>query len=258
MYKVLLVEDEDIIRKGILFSIDWIKFNCTVIGEARNGQEGIEAIQKYKPDIVILDINMPVIDGLEMIKKTIEVYDYSPVIISGYSEFNYAKEAMKYGASGYLLKPLKKEELQETLMRAIEEREIKKAYLERKSSRKELNSISPLKKYNNLMVEDKIVRSMLAYIEKNYESKITLQDVVQALNYSETFLNRKFKEAVGTTFIDYLNRYRVQRAIELMKDKKLPVQEVAWRCGIGDYKYFTTVFRKYVGCSPKEYIAEIY
>lgn len=257
MYRVLVVEDEDIIRKGIMLSFDWTSIQCTMVGEARNGLEGVEKIQELSPDIVILDVNMPLMDGLEMIKSTIEKYEYSAIILSGYSEFDYAKRAMKYGATEYLLKPLNKEEMLEAVERAKKEREIKKAYLIKQNDREQLKSIELLKEYDSSSREDAVVKKMVAYIEKNYERKITMQDLVEALNYSETFLNRRFKGVMGTTFIDYLNRYRIQRSIGMIMDKNLTIQEIAWACGVGEYKYFRTVFKKYVGCSPKEYMRSI-
>lgn len=258
MYKVLIAEDEDIIRKGILFTFPWSEMDCCVVGEARNGQEGIDAIKNMRPDIVIADINMPIIDGLEMIKNTINKYEYSAIILSGYSEFEYAKEAIEYGVIGYLLKPLQEEEMKEAINRAKKEIEAKKAYLSKLSTKEEWKGISILKDYNAAIVEDRIVKDMLQFIYDNYQNKVTMQDLVLQLNYSETLLNNKFKKSVGTTFIDYLNRYRIQKAIAMMKDGTLSLQEIAWRCGIGYYKYFRTVFQKYVGCSPKEYCNKIY
>ena len=87
MYRVLLVEDEEIIRKGIKNSIPWEEFGCSVIGEAGNGEEGVKLIEELRPDIVITDINMPLMDGLTMLSRTKFRYDYAAVILTGYSEF---------------------------------------------------------------------------------------------------------------------------------------------------------------------------
>ena len=114
-----------------------------------------------------------------------------------------------------------------------------------------------LKDFQKQPVEDRLARRMLEYIFENYRQKIVMQDLVDHLNYSEAFLNRKFKDAVGTTFNDYLNRYRIQKALEMIREGSLPIQDIAWKSGIGDYKYFRVVFRKYLGCSPKEYMKEI-
>lgn len=96
---------------------------------------------------------------------------------------------------------------------------------------------------------------MLDYIDAHYQQKVVMKDVVDSLNYSETFLNKRFKAEMGITLIEYLNRYRIQKALELLQSgRPVRIHEVAWRCGIGDEKYFRNVFKKYIGCSPKEYV----
>ena len=97
MYKVLIVEDEDIIRKGLMFMVNWQQAGCVVAGEAADGLEGLEKIRETRPDIVIVDINMPVMDGLEMLEKSIQEYGYDAIIVSGYSEFEYARKAITLG-----------------------------------------------------------------------------------------------------------------------------------------------------------------
>lgn len=115
MYKVLIVEDEDIMRKGLMFMPKWQEIDCIVVGEAANGKEGLEKIQKHKPDIVIVDINMPVMDGLEMLEKSIREYGYDAIIISGYGEFDYARRGISLGVSEYLLKPVNYSKLYEAI-----------------------------------------------------------------------------------------------------------------------------------------------
>jgi len=255
MYKVLIAEDEEIIRKGLMFSVNWQELDCTVISDCSNGDEGIRKILECHPDIVITDINMPMVDGLEMIRRTYEEVEYSTIIISGYSNFEYAQTAIQYGVLGYLLKPLKRNEIIKAVERAKKERDIRMAYFERKYSAQKLT--------NNFIKEteiaysggDTLVKQMLDYVKEHYNQKIGMKDVVKELKYSDTFLNKKFKEATGTTFMEYVNRYRILQAILMITEKKLTVQEAAWRCGIGEYKYFHIVFKKYLGCSPKEYIA---
>jgi len=257
MYKVVIVEDEEVIRKGLIYSVNWAELNCSVVGEGRNGIEGIEAIKANNPDIVIADINMPVMDGLEMIIRTYEQYDYSAIILSGYSNFNYAQEAIRYGVLGYLLKPLDKKELKEAILRAQKECEVRRVFIENIREKQEWRDINLFKDSYDKSTDDSIVKQMLEFIYRNYQKKIVFQDIVDELNYSETFLNKRFKEAVGTTYIEYLNRYRIQKALEMLKEGKHTVQNIAWKCGIGEYKYFNTVFKKYIGCSPKEYLKKI-
>ena len=99
MYKVLIVEDEDIIRKGLLFMVNWQDADCVVVGEAADGLEGLEKIRDTSPDIVVVDINMPVKDGLSMLEDSIEEYGYDAIIVSGYSDFEYARKAIRLGVT---------------------------------------------------------------------------------------------------------------------------------------------------------------
>ena len=90
MYRVVIAEDEDIIRKGLVYSIPWADMGCTVVGEAANGVEGVALIQRLEPDIVVADINMPILDGLGMIRQTYEQYDYPDTRILNMRELPYA------------------------------------------------------------------------------------------------------------------------------------------------------------------------
>ena len=119
MYRVLLVEDEEIIRKGIRYSVPWEECGCSVVGEAENGAVGEEKIAELQPDIVITDITMPVKSGLEMIADTREEYKYIAIILTGYSEFEYAQQAIRNGVSDYVLKPLDMDEMRTALEKAV-------------------------------------------------------------------------------------------------------------------------------------------
>lgn len=257
MYQVIIVEDEDIIRKELVYSVPWPELDCNVVGEAANGIEGMELIREHNPDIVVVDINMPMMDGFQMLEQTYEQYNYAPIILSGYSDFEYAQRAIHYGVKGYLLKPLNMADMKEAIRLAKRECSIRNAWISRQKTKEEWENTSVLKDFQKTHVEDRLVKGMLQYIFDNYQKKIVMQDLVDSFNYSEAFLNRKFKDALGTTFNEYLNRYRIQKALELIRAGELPIQDIAWKCGVGDYKYFRVVFRKYLGCSPKEYIKEI-
>lgn len=142
MYKVIIVEDEEPIRKGLECAIPWTELDCTVVGGGRNGLEGIRAIEELAPDIVIVDINMPILDGVEMMKRTHETYLYSAIVLSGYSSFEYAKDTMKYGAIRYLLKPLKKDELCEAIAEAKTQCERRRMWASKQSAQQSLQNFS--------------------------------------------------------------------------------------------------------------------
>ena len=129
MFNVLIIDDEPMIRKGLIQIIPWDKLGCVVCGEAADGVEGIEKIHQYKPDILFADINMPEINGLEMIKQAKEVIPYCKfIILSGYREFSYMQEALKLGAFDYLLKPSNTDSICEVVRRAVMELKYQRDY----------------------------------------------------------------------------------------------------------------------------------
>ena len=120
MLRAILADDEAVILKGLRKLIDWKKLGIEIAGEAVNGKEALELIQKIKPDLAVSDISMPELNGLDMLKKINELGLATKVIfISGYQEFSYAKKAVKYGAVDYLLKPVEQSELEGALLKAV-------------------------------------------------------------------------------------------------------------------------------------------
>src|SRR5690554_896507 len=114
MFKVMIVDNEPNIRKGLRYIIDWEKYNYTITDLAKNGKDAIEKLQKNYPDLIITDIKMPGMDGLDLIKYIREELNDDNIkfiILSGYDEFSYAKEAIKYNVRSYLLKPIDEDEL---------------------------------------------------------------------------------------------------------------------------------------------------
>lgn len=200
MYKVLLVDDERIILEGIAKVVDWEKVGTRLIDTAKNGIEAYEKITSYQPDIVITDIKMPGMDGLSLVAKTIKKYPAIQfIILSGYSEFEYAKKAIDYGVKRYLLKPCnenmiiealesiikekKKEEVQnhisesykilETQVKSskkyIKEQLLKDFFLNKTYSHKDLNFFE--RKFN-IDLKNEPVQLILCYIEgisKDYQ-----------------------------------------------------------------------------------------
>ncbi|QQO10418.1 response regulator transcription factor [Breznakiella homolactica] len=257
MYKVLVAEDETIIRKGLIFSVDWKKLGCIVVGEAADGEEGIKKIRTMKPDIVITDVKMPLKNGPDMIRETCGEVQYESIIISGYGEFEYARDAIRLGVSEYLLKPVEIEKLEAALTKAI-------GKLDRR------NNYRILDEYAKIIDRSKIagliwppestgsvpenIQRTLSFIENHYREKISLQAMSSELGISATSLNENLKKYTGSTFTVLLNRFRIRQAIALLSRGQQRVYEAAENTGFEDYKYFSTVFKKYVGYTPTEFI----
>lgn len=254
MHRVLIVEDEDIMRKGLMFMPQWQEVDCIVVGEAVNGQDGLEKIRKLRPDIVIVDINMPVMDGLEMLEKSIREYGYDAIIVSGYGEFEYARKGISLGVTEYLLKPVNYANLYEAIRKIQVKRNtdtnIQDAIRQIDAEKKKLGILNFVKARTG----NHYVDSMLQAIHDRYATRLALSDISEECGMSCTYLNVKFKNETGYTFNDYLNRYRIQKAVDLIRENRYKIYEVADMVGFSDYKYFIKVFKKYIGCSPARFI----
>lgn len=110
-YKVILIDDEPIITEGLKILIDWEDYNCEIIATACDGEEGLSLINSLKPDIVICDIRMPNCTGIEMISRSLALCPCRFIVLSGHSDFSYAKQCMSLGVTEYLLKPVVEQEL---------------------------------------------------------------------------------------------------------------------------------------------------
>lgn len=252
-YKLLIVEDEDLIRRGLIYSVDWRAMDCSEILEAADGQEAVEQIENHEPDIVIMDINIPFLNGLEVLERTQKQHGYSAVILTGYAEFEYARRALEVGAVRFLLKPVDFQALAEAIEDAKEARRRRLAYWEYQKAERGLRSLDLLAAVNRDAPASDPVRKILEQVEQGYADKITLHDLAGELHYSETFLIRKFKEEMKIGFSEYLARYRIQKAMSLLRETRKSTEMIAEECGFLNAKYFNMVFRKHVGCSPREY-----
>ena len=190
---------------------------------------------------------MPEKDGLSMIHETID-YDYIAIIISGYDYFSYAQKALKYGVTDYLLKPIDIGQLKEAL---IDAREI--IYKRRNIISKHTNIENAIGISNDSFIKDSTVLEMIDYVKNNYEEKISISDLSQKLAYSESMLNKKFKSEMHITFNEYLIRYRINKAIYLLQNTDYNITEIAYKCGYSSPKYFSRVFKKYLGMSPSDF-----
>lgn len=253
MFKVLLVEDEAMIRNGLRYTFDWLQADCIVIGEAANGVEGLAKITELKPDIVIADVNMPLMDGITMIERCVEAVTCSFIIVSGYDEFHLAQKAVHLGVSEYLLKPLEQQQLLEALERAKGHIELKKKYQYIKDNAKQPEEVLSAAMMNGPTRASKYVAQMIAYVREHYAEKISVQDLVTKLGISSTYLNQKFKSETTYTFNEFLNRYRIQKAIDLLKTGEGKVYNIAMDVGFKDYKYFISIFKKYVCLTPSQF-----
>ena len=239
MLKVLIVEDEELIRKGIVLTVDWAALDCLVVGEAANGAEGLEQAARCNPDLIITDLKMPQMDGIEMLEKLRGMGKNTYVIIlTAYDSFSYIQAALRLEAVDYLLKPFHDGDLEKAVQR-----------VQAKLPPQEQALPEPKTGSTN-----RYVSMAISYIQQHYqEPDISVSSVAQSLNISEGHLSHTFKKETGSTLLGYLTRYRVHKAAELLKDGRMKVYEVAEQVGYRDIGYFSNTFKKITGKTPSEY-----
>lgn len=246
MYRVVLIDDEPIILEGMKRGMDWAKWDCKVVGTAGNGKEGLELIEKEKPHIVFTDISMPNMDGLTMLASLKSQYSHMQVsILTGYRDFDYAQKAISLGVCRFLLKPSKMDELEEAM----------EAMLGRL---KELPDLPEMQEKEEHEILDSpssnfIVNNALAYIEEHYKEKLKLADVADHTYVSQWHLSKLLNRQTGQSFSDILNKIRIDRAKELLKDPSLRIGDIAEEVGFQDIAHFSRVFKKTEGISANEY-----
>jgi YesN/AraC family two-component response regulator len=235
MINVYIADDEVWITLGLKKLLEKLDMDVYVVGTANNGVTAKEEISHFKPDVVFTDIRMPGLSGLELLKAIPDVSpDSKVVIISGYAEFSYAKEAVQHHAYDYLVKPIKEEDLRRVMASIISDRG------EEESEEKAPGL-------------DRMIDNVVSDIREHYMEDISLTSLASKYKLSMGRLSEMIKEHLRVNFSDYIASLRIQRAKELLQDDSLSIQEIAEIVGYNDYFYFTKVFKKVEGISPSKY-----
>lgn len=248
MFKVVVIDDEVLVRRGIVLETDWKALDCMVVAEAGNGLEGLETVHKYSPDLLICDIKMPKMDGITMLSKLREEgNDISVIFLTAYGEFEYAQSAVKLLASDYLLKPFQDGELESAVLRVLGQIREKQG---RESGREDELPILVRKSGD----KSKYVMEALNYIGEHYgDADMGIAEIANSLGISESHLSHIFKKETDYTVASYITRYRMSAAMRLLGDCHYKVYEVAEQVGYRDIAYFSATFKKIVGVKPSEY-----
>lgn len=235
MYKVMLVDDEDIIVTGLSKTMPWTKYGCEVVSTASDGLSAQALIREHTPDILFTDICMPGLDGLAMLAGVrSEFPEMQVTILSGYPDFEYAQQAIHLGVVRYVLKPSKFAELEEALAQMVQN----------------LGGTQPAE---NESAQNFIIKNAVAYIERHYAEKLTLTDVADKVYVSQWHLSKLIAKNTNQSFSDLLNGVRIQRAKDLLRDPALRIWEISEAVGFADVTHFSRIFKKLAGMSANEY-----
>lgn len=217
MYKIVLIDDEDIVREGMRDLIPWAELGLEMAGDAQDGEEGLKLIDEQLPHIVFLDINMPKVDGIKVAQKVLEKYpSMKIVLITGYEEFSYAREALRLGVEDYILKPVTKQEVIELLKKLVEK-------LDREQQEEKIKKYTQekIKQSNEILLQRCIEELILNEIENSLiEKRCTLVEIpLNKAFYSIALID--YDHFLGGTDSneDEITFFAIQNIIEEILDK---------------------------------------
>lgn len=255
-HTLMIVDDEPHVRTLLRSCIDWTELDIEIVAEASNAEEALSIAARIRPEIICLDICMPIMNGIrlaEEIRKIIPAAEI--VVISGHDDFAYAQQCIRIGIADYLLKPINEQDL-----RAIMEK-----------IRARLNAIGgssgSVTGGKNETAEDQTerdigvhrqgnvaIQEIVGYITENYMlPELSLQYIARLFYLNPSYISRAFKQETGENWVEYLTKIRMERAIQLLKTTDKRCYEISQEVGFSDAKYFSTCFKNFTGQTVNEF-----
>lgn len=260
--KIIIADDELRIISLVKHLVPFKELGLILAGEASNGEDAFDLCLKVEPEIILTDIRMPGMDGLTFVEKVKDILPMSVVIIiSGFNDFDYAREALKLGVFDYILKPIDENEITDILIRAINLVKHHKIGLKQNKNMKD-----QIRKLQNDFVsltineEDKkytgkniLIIKAVSYIAENFNKDISLENVAEMVYISPHYFSEIFKKTIGIGFTEYVRKIRMEKAALLLSHPEFKVKEIAPMVGYNDVSYFNRVFKRYYNMSPSDY-----
>lgn len=243
MYSVLILDDNRPMALQVSRMIPWGDMDCQVVGVLHDGVSGKEAIETMKPDLIVSDIEMPGLSGLQMMEIARTCVPNSQIIfISAYEKFEYARQAIKLGVCDYLVKPFTQAELQQSIDKAI-------AVLDQEQQEAEAE---------NQVVYSRQMDQIIEYLKNEVCNGVSLDMVADYFQMSQSKLGRLIKKETGMRFTELVARLRIGKAKELLLETNLPVAHIAEQVGYSDYLTFYKVFVRYEQNAPTDYRKHVF
>ncbi len=255
MYRVMIIDDEEIIVEGMSRAVPWEKFGCQVCATARDGESGVRLIREMKPDILFTDICMPNMSGLTMIAALkSEMPQLQATILTGFHDFRYAQEAIRLGVCRLLTKPSRMEEIEEAIAAMVKNLEgVSANQGETQEEIAEENQEEAQLPQAGQLAGSFIVQQALGFLEVSYPQKLTLQIVADHCYVSQWHLSKLLNRHTNQSFYDLLNAVRIRQAKKLLADPSLRVSDIGEQVGYQDTAHFSRTFKKLEGVSANEY-----
>ncbi|MGO4497229.1 response regulator [Paenibacillus sp. 2RAB27] len=251
MLNLMIVDDEPFMLKGLINIIEKGQTPCSQIVSAYDGFDALEKLKNFRPDLLITDIQMPEMNGLELIRKVRErgLCDHF-IILTGYDDPTYLHQAIRCKVIDYLLKPINKAELYDVMTNLS---------LELLESEDEVSSQASLNWDETVPGIDydqmsKNVKKIIRHIETHYRENISLDQIAEHVYLHPNYISSLFRKETGLTLINYLHLYRIKKAKLLMLgDSMDSLHRISEQVGYESVRHFFSVFKKYCGLTPSEY-----
>jgi two-component system response regulator YesN len=242
MIRIIIIEDEANSAKHCASYISAYGHQFTVAAICKNISEARDNFNKLEPEVIFCDIRLGRDNGLELIREFKNSgWNGHTVLMSGYRDFNYAREAIKIGVEDYLPKPIFPEDIEKTLKSIAAKIEKNHTSIESELIKGVRNNFPPF------------IDRALEYVALNYVEQIPLTNVADYACVSPAYLCAGFKKYTGFTFVEYLNMYRIEVAKNMLMETNHLLEQIAFQVGINDVIYFNKLFKRFTGLSPGRY-----
>ncbi len=248
MYKLIIVDDEAEIRDGLCNYFPWSQLDFEIVALLENGQQALEYIESQPVDVMLCDIKMPFMNGLELAKELyLKNSKIKMLLLSGYREFEYAQEALRYGVKDYIVKPTRYEELIKVFSKIKQELDEDAATLPNPANGEDSGNYEEGLNYN-----EQVISTIKNYLRENFQAA-TLEEAARLVHMNPVYLSKFFKEKTGQNFSSFLISVRMEKAARLLHDISYKTYEISEMVGYSNSKNFTRTFKKYFGKTPKEF-----
>lgn len=249
MVKILVAEDEAIERMALCARLKQFFGDEIVLVQAEDGEEAVRLYGEEGCRIALLDINMPQMMGTEAAEQIRKAHPEAVIVfLSAYDDFQYARKALQVRALDYLLKPWDKEELAAVVQEAMGQ-----AGKRERGPERPAQPAGARAQEGEGLKAGQVAGAMREYIQANYMKEISMQDAARAMNYSEAYFCKLFKQCFDQNFTTYLTKYRIGEAKKLLMEPEISVKEAGARVGYFDSNYFAKVFKRMTGEIPSEF-----
>ena len=240
IFRILLVDDEPFLRQSLIRRIREMHNDFEVTAQAADGEEALRLLEENSFHLVITDIRMPVMDGIELAGRIHEQYpELVTIILTGYADFRYAQSALRYGVFDYLLKPVNAEDLETALDHA-------RTRLEPPADAGDWDSVGK-------SASEESVHQAVLYLQEHYNEDIDISALASRLGFHSAYLTRLFNRYVGEPPLKYLTSIRIREAKRLLLTTSFSIASVGEMVGYPDQFHFSKTFRKATGINPSAF-----